>query len=128
MTADAKEAAGAVLARAERAWGDIDAFAALFTADADLVHGNGMVDEGREAIVRTMAGAFAGPLQGSKLSLPLQGARYVSDDVLLVRAAMALAGGRPIPQMASLIVLVRDGGEWRIAAWQNTQVREPTPA
>jgi uncharacterized protein (TIGR02246 family) len=125
----------AVLNRLAEAWnaGDAAAYGRLFTEDADYVTFFGMNFPGREAIESSHRALFEGPLKGSTLTGQLGAearVRFVRPDVAVVLAGggSSLAGADvPDEGRASTVtfVLVRDGGEWLITAFQNTRVSDP---
>ncbi|MGW4524647.1 SgcJ/EcaC family oxidoreductase [Amycolatopsis sp. NPDC004378] len=132
-TADA--AVRAVLGRLTEAWnaGDATAYGRLFTEDADYVTFFGMNFPGREAIESSHRALFEGPLKGSKLTARLgetAKVRFVRPDV-----AVVVAGGGSSVSGADTtdegrestvgFVLVEEGGEWLITAFQNTRVSDP---
>jgi uncharacterized protein (TIGR02246 family) len=121
MATDATAIATDVLSRMGNAWGDIEAFAALFTEDADLTHGSGRHDGGRAAIRESMGAGFAGRLKGSAMTVAVISARALRDDVVLARVSQLISGaGVELPPLVGTFVLARDGAAWRIAAIQNT--------
>ena len=125
----------AVLDRLTQAWndGDATAYGRLFTEDADYVTYFGLNFPGREAIEASHRALFEGPLKGSKLTGQLGSAakvRFVRPDVavVLVGGGSSLTGAdTPDEGRESTVgfVLVRDGGEWLITAFQNTRVSDP---
>ncbi|MFC5231223.1 SgcJ/EcaC family oxidoreductase [Pseudonocardia zijingensis] len=118
------------LTRLAAAWndGDATAYADLFTPDATYVIFDGTVVRGRTAIEEGHRALFAGPLRGFRMDPPTATVpvRYLGGDVAHVLAA---GGTRPPGQEATpadrasvvSFVLVRDGDDWRIAAFQNTR-------
>jgi uncharacterized protein (TIGR02246 family) len=119
-----------------QAWsaGDAAAFASLFTPDADFVAFSGVNLAGREAIEVAHRTLFAGPLRGTVVTgVDSAKIRYLRPDVAVVVAATGLSrapGAAPDPGRESTtatLVVVREPGPWRIAAFQNTG-RGPTPA
>jgi len=112
------------------AWndGDATAYADLFTPDATYVIFDGTVVRGRAAIEEGHRALFAGPLRGFRMEPPTAAVpvRYLGAGVAHV---LATGGTRPPGQeelpsdRASVVsfVLVRDGEDWRIAAFQNTR-------
>jgi uncharacterized protein (TIGR02246 family) len=126
------EAAFAPVVRAlQDAWnaGDGAAFAAPFADDADFVNVYGMHARGREAIAAGHEHIFRTIYAGSRVEYRIATARLLREGVGLVHLHARLAA--PAGPMAgehdalASLVLVRDGGEWRIAAFHNTLVRQP---
>jgi uncharacterized protein (TIGR02246 family) len=119
------------LTRLAAAWndGDATAYADLFTPDATYVIFDGTVVRGRDAIEEGHRALFAGPLRGFRMDPPTAApVRYLGTDVAHV---LATGGTRPPGQeelpagRASVVsfVLVREGEDWRIAAFQNTRAQ-----
>jgi uncharacterized protein (TIGR02246 family) len=119
-----------------QAWsdGDAEAFASMFTPDADFVAFSGVHLVGREAIEAAHRTLFAGPLRGTVITgVDTAKIRYLRPDVAVVVAATGLSralGAAPDPVRESTtatLVVVLERGAWRFAAFQNTG-RSPTPA
>jgi uncharacterized protein (TIGR02246 family) len=125
----------AVLDRLTEAWNSADAaaYARLFTEDADYVTFFGMNFPGHEAIESSHRALFEGPLKGSQLTGRLGAAakvRFVRPDV----AVVVVGGGSSVSgadttdagrESTVSFVLVEEGGEWLITAFQNTRVSDP---
>jgi uncharacterized protein (TIGR02246 family) len=126
MEPDPDRIAREVAARLEDAWNAADAaaFARAFTPDADFVDIRGEHHLGREAIAAGHAGIFASVYRGSRIRYRVTHARPLADGVVLAHSAGSLDA--PVGPMAGThravqsLVLVREGGEWRIAAFHNT--------
>jgi len=124
-TRTAEIAVHEVLAALYAAWaaGDADAFAAQYTPDATVVM-PGVFHRGRDVVRDYLAGAFAGPLRGSRGIDEPQDVRIVGDTAIVVsRAGILLAGERELPaerERLATWVLHRHGGRWLIAAYTNT--------
>jgi uncharacterized protein (TIGR02246 family) len=119
-----------------QAWsdGDAAAFASLFTPDADFVAFSGVHLAGREAIEAAHRTLFAGPMRGTVITgVDSAKVRYLRPDVAVVVAATGLSRApstAPDPGRESTtatLVVVRESGVWRFAAFQNTG-RGPMPA
>jgi uncharacterized protein (TIGR02246 family) len=123
MTARTEELS-VVLQRLYDAWaaGDADAFVQDYTDDATVVM-PGVFHSGREAIRASMATGFAGPLKGSRGIDELQDVRVLGDTAVVVsRAGILMAGEETLPperQRVATWVLVRQEGQWKIAAYSN---------
>ena len=103
-------------------------FAAAFTEDGDLVAFDGTHFEGREEIIPFHQELFDKWLKGSRLVGQVRDLRFLSPDVALMHAvgSTVMRGkGEPSPGRDSIqtLVAVRQDGEWRLAAFQNTRVR-----
>ncbi|VVJ20646.1 Uncharacterised protein [Amycolatopsis camponoti] len=125
----------AVLGRLTEAWNSADAaaYGRLFTEDADYVTFFGMNLPGRETIESSHRALFEGPLKGSKLTGQLGAAakvRFVRPDVavVVVGGGSSLTGADTTDEgrdSTVSFVLVQEGGEWLITAFQNTRVSDP---
>jgi len=111
-----------------RAWGngDATAYASLFTPDADYVTFSGVNLGGREAIEAAHRALFAGQMRGSTVAgLDTAKIRFLRPDVAVVVAegrlslAPEAAPDRRGNSTATLVA-VREAGDWRFAAFQNT--------
>jgi uncharacterized protein (TIGR02246 family) len=109
--------------------GSGDAFAAVFTQDGDLVGFDGTHFKGRQQIAPFHQQLFDKWLKGSRLVGEVKDVRFLSPDVALMHAlgGTVLRGkSEPSPERDSIQTLVatrQEGGEWRLAAFQNTRVR-----
>ena len=108
--------------------GSGEAFAAAFTEDGDLVAFDGTRFKGRKEIASFHQQLFDRWMKGTRLVGQVEDVRFLSPDV----AVMYAVGGtvmpgktKPSPERDSIQTLVatRQGGEWRLAAFQNTRVR-----
>jgi uncharacterized protein (TIGR02246 family) len=104
------------------------AFAAAFTEDGDLVGFDGTHFKGREEIAPFHQQLFDKWLKGSRLVGQVKDVRFLSPDVALMHAlgGTVLPGkSEPTPERDSIQTLVatrQEGGEWRLAAFQNTRL------
>jgi uncharacterized protein (TIGR02246 family) len=108
--------------------GSGEAFAAAFTEDGDLVAFDGTHFEGRGEIAPFHQQLFDKWLKGSRLVGRIKDVRFLSPDVALMHAvgSTVMRGkSEPSPERDSIqtLVAVRQDGEWRLAAFQNTRVR-----
>jgi uncharacterized protein (TIGR02246 family) len=115
----------------EEAWnaGDGTGFAAPFAEDADFVNVLGMHARGRDAIAEGHDLIFRTAYAGSRVSYTVEAARLLRPDVALVHvyAGLDIPGG-PMAghhEARPSLVLTHDGGEWRIASFHNTFIRDP---
>lgn len=101
-------------------------FAKPFAEDADYVVINGMQIKGRETIAKAHQQIFDTIYKGSTLSLSVKQVRFLRPDVAVVHVAGHLKSrrGEEAHEADATITLVmtKDKGEWRIAAFQNTEV------
>lgn len=123
--------AQAIATRMENAWNSADgpAFSAAFAEDADFVNVLGMHARGRDAIAAGHEQIFRTIYAGSRVAYRVESARLLRPDVALVHVEAGLdVPGGPMaghhPARYSM-VLTRDGGEWRIASFHNTFIRDP---
>jgi uncharacterized protein (TIGR02246 family) len=104
------------------------AFAHLFTEDGDLVGFDGHHLKGRSEIGPFHQRLFDKWLKGSRLVGKVEDVRFLSPDVALmhvVGGTIMRGKSEPSPSRDSIQTLVatRQGGEWRLAAFQNTRLR-----
>ena len=102
------------------------AFAKPFAEDADYVVINGMQIKGREAIAEGHQRIFDTVFKDSTLSLSVKQARMLRADVAVVHVSAHLksAQGAGAQEADAVITLVmtKESGAWKIAAFQNTGV------
>jgi uncharacterized protein (TIGR02246 family) len=108
------------------AWadGDADTFARLYTDDATVVQ-PGIYKTSNDVIRTTMAAAFAGPLQGSRVLDEPQGVRFLGSDaaVVITESGILLAGQNELPAgglVRCTWVLTRRDEQWYVAAYHNS--------
>jgi uncharacterized protein (TIGR02246 family) len=100
-----------------------------YTADADLVTVRGDVLTGRAEIAERLGELFSTSGKNAKQK-PLDiRIRFIRADVALAHVRIELSGlaapnGQLLPphQELNLRVFLKDGGAWRVAAFQNTRV------
>jgi uncharacterized protein (TIGR02246 family) len=107
--------------------GDPKAVAALFTADADQLVSSGEWRLGRDNVV---TGSLASSAQGGGTRrIEVERVRFVSRDVAIADGRYSItgleAGDR---RMWSTFVMVKEAGEWRIAAIRNMLPAAPVAA
>jgi len=124
MTAD--KAVLGVLDSMYSAWaaGDADAIARHYTRDATVVM-PGVFDPDREAVRAFFAAGFAGRLKGSTTIDEPQQVRFYGPDtaVVISTGGIVLAGQDSVMrQVRATWTLVRQDGEWLIAAYANAPV------
>jgi uncharacterized protein (TIGR02246 family) len=123
----------ATVRRLFKSWADGDgaAYAAEFTEDADYVAFDGTHLKGQFENAELHDELFQTVLRGSRLVGEVEGVRFVSDDVAVVQltGAVVFAWQRmatPDRMSRQTMVMVRQLGAWRIAAFHNTRIR-PMP-
>ena len=102
-------------------------FARPFAADADYVVINGTHIKGREAIARGHQQIFDTFFKESALSLSVKQVRMLRPDVAVVH----VTGTNKFPRGAETravevlitLVMTKESGAWKIAAFQNTEVK-----
>lgn len=118
------------------AWnrGDAAGYASLFTEDADFVAWNGTYGRGRQAIEDGHRRLFGGALAGSRMVLvatgeeaaPPESLRFVRPDVaiMVIPGVVTLAeqsATGPDHESLQTFLLVKESGDWRVAAFHNTR-------
>jgi len=104
------------------------AFAAAFMEDGDLVAFDGTHFEGREEIAPFHQDLFDKWMKGTRLVGKVKDVRFLSPDIALMHAVggtVMHGKSEPSPERDSIqtLVAIRQDGEWRLAAFQNTRVR-----
>jgi uncharacterized protein (TIGR02246 family) len=109
-----------------QAWeaGDAEAFVADYTEDASVIQ-PGIYEKDREEIRTTMAAAFAGPLNGSRVASRPVDVRFVTGDAAIVVSEDGIIfPGQDAVAKERLVratwVLVRRDDGWRITSYQNS--------
>jgi uncharacterized protein (TIGR02246 family) len=108
--------------------GSGEAFAAVFAEDGDLVAFDGTHSKGPKEIAPFHQQLFDKWMKGTRLVGQVKAVRFLSRDVALMHAVgSTVMPGKtvPSPERDSIQTLLatRHGGEWRLAAFQNTRVR-----
>ncbi len=104
---------------AAREASDPRALEALFTKDADQLVSDGTYRKGRAELVRGML--ESSKKTGGQRSITVESLRPLTENVVLVNGRYlqtGLAGGTQ-RDMRTTLILVREAGEWRIAAIRN---------
>jgi uncharacterized protein (TIGR02246 family) len=111
------------------AWaaGDPEAYASVFTTDADYVTFLGSHHKGREAITASYVSLFKRFLKGSGLDTEITQLRFLTPDVALIHAKGAVVKGAGRRNRrntrVNTTIAVRTDGRWLFAASQNTTHR-----
>jgi uncharacterized protein (TIGR02246 family) len=108
--------------------GDGEAYGSRFTEDADYIAFDGTRTRGRREISASHQQLFDKFLKDTRLTGRILSIKFPNPDVALVHATggTILRGKtEPSPERASIqtLVAVREGDEWRFAAFHNTRVR-----
>ena len=120
-----------VVAGIEKAWNNADGedFGLWFQEDAEFVNVYGTYAQGRRQIAEGHQTIFGTVYAGSTLRLIPGNVRLLSRNVAVVhlRSQLSVPGGPMTGEHEALpsMVLTRDSGAWRIAAFHNTFVKEP---
>jgi uncharacterized protein (TIGR02246 family) len=124
----------AVVRGFEDAWNrhDMDAFAMLFSTDADFVNVIGMRWVGRDAIKQHHAASHATIFRSSTLKIGDTTVHFLKADVATARSVWTLSGitsetGQLVPTRNGILtdVLERIDGHWLIVLTQNTDIAKP---
>jgi uncharacterized protein (TIGR02246 family) len=124
-----EEAIHGLLDRQIAGWNasDPEAYASVFTADADYVTFLGSHHQGRDAIAASYAPLFKKLLKGSRLHTEITALRFLTSDVALIHTDAAVIKGfrrrnRRTNRVNTSIAVRTDDG-WLLAASQNTPRR-----
>ncbi|MDB5722005.1 MAG: hypothetical protein JWP15_2623 [Alphaproteobacteria bacterium] len=107
---------------------DISAYGALFTADAQVVNVLGWHWRSRAELVEKLGRAFGSVFARSRMTIGDVSIDYLKPDVAVAHVEWTMVGalsptgsGSDAPERGiQTQVLVRRGGAWRIAHFQNT--------
>jgi uncharacterized protein (TIGR02246 family) len=112
-----------VLEGVYEAWeaNDAEAFVADYLDDASVVQ-PGVYKKDRQEIQSTMAGAFAGPLKGSRVIDQPRDVRFPSEDTAIVisEGGIVFPGQSAVPSEGTVRatwVLAKRDGRWLVAAY-----------
>jgi len=119
----------AVLDRLNAAWnaGDGQAFAEMFTADADVINIFGQAYKGSADLKLRMQAIFDGVFKGSRhAARNLEIARRLDENSILIvsstRIIVPAGPMSPETRNRQTLILVREGDAWRIRHWHNTTI------
>jgi uncharacterized protein (TIGR02246 family) len=109
---------------------DAKASTVMYTADADLVTVRGERFRGTEEFQKGLAGIFTTRAREAMHRTLNASVRFIRPDVALAHVTNELSGliapdgQRPPPhQELSLRVFVKEGQQWRVAAFHNTMIQ-----
>jgi uncharacterized protein (TIGR02246 family) len=118
------------------AWnkGDADAYSRHFAEDGTFTNLLGMFFQGREAFRERHEQIFHGAYRGSTKQSDIVSLRFVRPDVAIVESLQTVSGFQKLLPGTSadakgrlrtrlLQVLVKNGGEWKIAVYHNVDVK-----
>lgn len=126
-TREDRDAITQVMDRLHQAWArhDADAYGGLFTPDASYVTFVGTCYSGRDDIINSHRILFRKYLKGTKLAGEITDIRFHGPDTAIVVGRGDTYKGRHAPRKPSKVqtlTFVREAdGQWRIAAFHNTQ-------
>jgi uncharacterized protein (TIGR02246 family) len=117
-----------VQTRQQQAWNqhDAKAYAALFTEDGDVVNVVGWWWRGRTEIERKLTDAFAFVFRDSTLTITQVNLRFLTPEIAVAHVRWTMTGAKTPPTVPEpregiqTILLQTLGGNWMIAAFQNT--------
>ena len=118
------------------AWnkGDADAYSRHFAEDGTFTNLLGMFFQGREAFRQRHEQIFHGAYGGSTKQSDVVSLKFIRPDVAIVESLQTVSGFQKLLPGTSadakgrlrtrlLQVLVKDGGEWKIATYHNVDVK-----
>ena len=124
-----RAAVAAVPARIVAAWAaqDADAFAEVFTEQGSMIL-PGVFQVGRDAVRAFMTQAFAGPYRGTRVTgTPVALQPLGPGAAVVVTRGGVLHDGEtevaPERAIHATWVVVQNGGQWQLAAYQNSPVQ-----
>jgi uncharacterized protein (TIGR02246 family) len=108
--------------------GDGEAYGSRFTEDADYIAFDGTRTRGRREIATSHQRLFDKFLKGTRLTGRILSVKFPSPDVALIHATggtVMRGKTKPSSERDSIqtLVAVREGSEWRFAAFHNSRVR-----
>jgi uncharacterized protein (TIGR02246 family) len=122
------------------AWnaGDAVAYARHFAADGTFTNVRGQFFTGRQAFMERHDFVFKGQFKGSTLKQDIVSLKFVQPNVAIVEVLTSVTGIQQLSPGTStdakgrlrtrlLQVMVKDGGEWMIVAYHNTDVKADVP-
>ena len=128
LEAGDKETIHTAVVRQADAWNahDAGAYAALFTADCDVVNVVGWWWRGRAELEAKLTTAFSQAFRDSRLAFTDVTVRELAPGVVLAHARWTMSGAKMPPGMPEpkegiqTLTLVRQSGQWLISGFQNT--------
>ena len=119
--------------------GDAEAYSRHFAADGTFTNILGMFFTGHQAFLERHVEIFKGRFRGTKLEQEIVSIKFVRPDVAIVETLTHVSGFQkagPPPgtnldakgQLTTrlLQVMVREGGEWKVATYHNVDVKPGT--
>jgi uncharacterized protein (TIGR02246 family) len=122
------------------AWnaGDAVAYGRHFAADGTFTNVRGQFFTGRQAFIDRHDFVFKGQFHGSTLKQDIVSLKFVRPDVAVVEVLTSVTGIQKLSPGTNtddkgrlrtrlLQVIVKDGGEWKIVAYNNVDVKSDIP-
>ena len=122
------------------AWnaGDAVAYSRHFAADGTFTNVRGQFFTGRQAFIDRHDFVFKGQFHGSTLKQDIVSVKFVRPDVAVVEVLTSVTGIQKLSPGTNtddkgrlrtrlLQVIVKDGGEWKIVAYHNVDVKSDIP-
>jgi|SRR6516162_2977156 len=117
-----------VQSRQQQAWNqhDAKAYAALFAENGDVVNVVGWWWRSRKEIENKLSDAFAFAFRESTLTITEADVRFLTSEIAVAHTRWTMSGARTPPTIPEpragiqTLVLQKLGGNWMIAAFQNT--------
>jgi uncharacterized protein (TIGR02246 family) len=123
------------------AWnaGDAAAYSRHFAAEGTFTNVRGQFFTGRQAFMDRHDFVFKGQFHGSTLKQDIVSLKFVRPDVAVVEVLTSVTGIQKLSpgtgtddkgrlRTRLLQVIVKDGGEWKIVAYHNIDVKSDVPA
>jgi uncharacterized protein (TIGR02246 family) len=123
------------------AWnaGDAAAYSRHFAAEGTFTNVRGQFFTGRQAFMDRHDFVFKGQFHGSTLKQDIVSLKFVRPDVAVVEVLTSVTGIQKLSPGTNtddkgrlrtrlLQVIVKDGGEWKIVAYHNIDVKSDVPA
>jgi len=123
------------------AWnsGDAAAYSRHFAAEGTCTNIRGQLFTGRQAFTQQHEYLFKGPFHGSTLKQDVVSLKFARPDVAIVEVLTSVTGIQKLSPGTNadskgrlrtrlLQIMVKNGGEWEIVAYHNTDVKPDVPA
>jgi uncharacterized protein (TIGR02246 family) len=123
------------------AWnsGDAVAYSRHFAAEGTCTNIRGQFFTGRQAFTQQHEYLFNGPFHGSTLKQDVVSLKFARPDVAIVEVLTSVSGIQKLSPGTNadrkgrlrtrlLQVMVKNGGEWEIISYHNTDVKPDVPA
>jgi uncharacterized protein (TIGR02246 family) len=101
---------------------DAAAYAAPFSADAEVIAPIGTTLSGRPVILARHAFLFAGPLANTSQVLSIIRVQFLTGTIAIVDGISVQTTGSVVTRARVRWVMAKDGGTWEIVAAQSTNI------